>query len=305
MTDYTSTYTVNLVRDNKFPDVVEKINESYLQWEYNNLKRINFEFKLKKWNIVCCILHFIQALSIVFLGIFTDSSKFLLPLTTIFLKWENNKPKQDLITRGEMKFALIASSFSWISALAHLIIIIFFKIYIYNLRRGINKFRWIEYAISSSIMIALIAMLFGMYDIISLVLIMTVNACMNLFGYVMESQNQTTKKLDWTPFWFGCFAGVVPWVCIFTYLIGSGNLSQVPGFVWGILVAYFIMFNTFPVNMVLQYLKISAWSDQYWDFRMGGYYLGEMIYQILSLVAKSLLIWLVYGGTNQPNPYTS
>ena len=32
----------------------------------------------------------------------------------------------------------------------------------------------------------------------------------------------------------------------------------------------------------------------------GGYYYGEKVYQILSLVAKSLLIWLIVGGTAQP-----
>ena len=238
------------------------------------------------------------------LGTLTDSSKFKLPLTTLFLNWENKQPKQELIIRGFLKFAPIASLFSWISSAAHLIIFLRFNTYISDLRKGINRFRWFEYAISSSIMIGLIAMLFGMYDIISLFLLMSVNACMNLFGYVMESQNQTTKEIDWSSFWFGCFAGLVPWICIFVYLGAVGNLSLVPGFVWGILVAYFIMFNTFPVNMVLQYLKISRWSDDHWGYRMGGYYFGEKVYQILSLVAKSLLVWLVYGGTNQPNPYS-
>ena len=32
----------------------------------------------------------------------------------------------------------------------------------------------------------------------------------------------------------------------------------------------------------------------------GGYYYGEKVYQVLSLVAKSLLIWQIVGGTNQP-----
>ena len=286
-----------------YPDQVEKTDESYIPWELNKTLRIAVEQNLKIWNIACSILHFIQGLIIVLLGSYTNSSKFKLPLTTLFLNWENQMPKQALVIQGYIKFAVIASLFSFISGAAHLIIVIFFKTYITDLRKGLNRFRWFEYTISSSIMIALIAMLFGMYDIISLVLIMSVNACMNLFGYVMESQNQTTKKVDWSSFWFGCFAGVVPWVCIFTYLGAAGNISQVPGFVWGILVAYLIMFNTFPVNMVLQYLKVGRWSDAPWDFRMGGYYFGEKVYQILSLAAKSLLVWLVYGGTNQPNPY--
>jgi len=31
----------------------------------------------------------------------------------------------------------------------------------------------------------------------------------------------------------------------------------------------------------------------------GGYYLGEKVYQILSLTAKSVLIWLIVYGANK------
>jgi len=151
-------------------------------------------------------------------------------------------------------------------------------------------------------MIALIAMLFGIYDIISLVLIMSVNACMNFFGLIMEIHNQTTPAIDWTSFFFGCFAGATPWAVIFAYM-GGGGTSNIPGFVWGILVVYIVLFNTFPINMILQYLKVGKWSDETWGYRMGGYYYGEKVYQILSLVAKSFLVWLVVGGTNQPNAF--
>jgi len=274
-----------------------------LGWDDKKEERENFEKTLWSWNLICCILHGLQAVIILFLGIYGDAGKFKLPLTTLFLNWENNMPTQQLVVQGFIKFAAVSSSFSWLSAAAHLLVLIFHNKYINDLRKGINRFRWFEYALSSSVMIGLIAMLFGMYDIISLILIMSVNACMNLYGYTMELQNQSTKKVDWTSFYFGCFAGIIPWICIFTYLGGCGNLSNVPGFVWGILVTYLFMFNTFPVNQYLQYMKYNRWSDDYWGYKMGGYYFGEKVYQILSLIAKSLLIWLVFGGTNQPNPY--
>ena len=61
------------------------------------------------------------------------------------------------------------------------------------------------------------------------------------------------------------------------------------------------MFQTFPINMGLQYSRIGPWSDAYWGWKGGGYYLGEIVYQFLSIIAKSLLLWLVVGGGNQPN----
>ena len=106
---------------------------------------------------------------------------------------------------------------------------------------------------------------------------------------------------------------MVPWTIIIASIFGNGNnVSLVPGFVWAILIVYFIGFNTFPVTMVMQYLRRGWFTDTLWagessNGRGGGsgYYVGERSYQIQSLVSKSLLLWLVIGGVNQPNSYTA
>merc|ERR1711990_707548 len=108
----------------------------------------------------------------------------------------------------------------------------------------------------------------------------------------MEVINQYTQDTDWSSFWFGCFSGAAPWVVVLMYFLGGGNFGEIPGFVYGILVAYAVFFNTFPVNMYLQYKKYGKWAD---------YRYGEMGYIVLSLVSKSLLAWIVFGGTQQPN----
>ena len=56
--------------------------------------------------------------------------------------------------------------------------------------------------------------------------------------------------------------------------------------------------------MYLQYKRVWWFSDEKWGFEGGGYLYGEKLYQIQSLVSKSLLLWLVYGGSNQPNAGT-
>ena len=76
------------------------------------------------------------------------------------------------------------------------------------------------------------------------------------------------------------------------YFLGGGNYSQVPWFVYTIFGMYFVFFNLFPINMVLQYKKIGKYG------KIILY--GERGYIILSLVAKSLLAWLVFAGTMQP-----
>jgi hypothetical protein len=149
-------------------------------------------------------------------------------------------------------------------------------------------------------------MLFGNWDPVSLFLLGSVNATMNFFGLLHERMNagRAPADVNWEPFAFGCFAGAAPWAAIFTYLAASPSRDRIPGFVWGILGAYLFFFNTFPINMYLQYKQIGWWSDAYHGFPGGGYLFGERAYQIQSLLSKSLLLWLVFGGTNQPSGTT-
>ena len=166
---------------------------------------------------------------------------------------------------------------------------------------------------------------------------MSVNACMNLFGLLHEVLNEgrEPRNVDWSPFWFGCFAGAVPWAIVFSYLAGSSSASGIPGFVWALLVVYAVFFNSekapgeessrqrvrtlanrclphrplpaslaFPLNMYLQYAQWHWWSDDFHGWPGAGYLFGERMYQLQSLVSKSFLLWLVVGGSNQPSSFT-
>jgi hypothetical protein len=199
-------------------------------------------------------------------------------------------------TLFELPFLPLTASFLLISGIFHFIIAYPYREkYVTDLKQGINKMRWYEYAISSSIMIVLISSLFGVRDIAVFVLIALSNAAMNLFGLDMELLNSGSKKegkkKNWLPFIFGSVIGIAPWLAIAFYIGVNPNLDQVPGFVWAILVTYFLAFNTFPVNMFLQYKGIGKFKN---------YLYGERGYIVLSLVAKTILTWLVLFGAFQP-----
>jgi hypothetical protein len=221
--------------------------------------------------------------------------------------WTNGYPEPAIQIRGLLPFAALTSGFAFMSFAAHAIVLLDFERYKANLREGLNVHRWYEYSVSSSLMIVLIAMLFGVTDAMSLTTMAGCNASMCLFGLLHERMNAGVlpAKVNWEPFWFGCFAGVIPWAVIFAYIGSSPSVAKVPGFVWGILVAYAFFFNTFPINMYLQYKRWGYWSDEKaGGFPGAGYLFGERMYQVQSLVSKSLLLWLVIGGTNQPSPST-
>jgi len=222
------------------------------------------------------------------------SSDFTLPLRTTFL--DSDPQREEIVTLTNTVFDLrlgpLVAVFLLISAAAHYLLTspVIYPWYVKNLKRHINYVRWYEYALSSSVMIVVIAMLSGMFDLPSLVLLFALNATMIFFGLMMELHNQTTDKTNWTSFNLGVFAGIVPWVVIFWYFSGAVANSEdaVPKFVYGIIASLFVFFNVFAVNMVLQYRKIGPWRD---------YLFGERMYILLSLFAKSALAWQVFSGT--------
>ena len=244
--------------------------------------------KQKNFNIAMGFLHMIQGGLILWL-----SNGFSLPVNNTLLHY--NAASQTIgsvtDTLGNLPLGPMIALFLFISMIAHFSVSTFgYPWYVRNLKRGINYARWYEYAFSSSIMIVVIAMLCGIYELSSLILIFALNATMNLFGLMMELHNQTTKKTNWTAFIFGSFAGLICWIVLGIYFFGAllGSTSSVPTFVYFIFVSLAIFFNIFAVNMILQYRAKGRWKD---------YLFGERVYVILSLVAKSALAWQVFAGT--------
>jgi hypothetical protein len=260
---------------------------------------ISFAY-LKRFNIGAGILHFVQGIVMVALGL---SKAYNLEIYTFYLKFNiiSRNPfniqigpdPKILLTIGYIGVA--AALFPLMSATAHFTIaFVKNKTYNDNLKKGMNPYRWYEYAFSSSLMIFLIASFAGVWELWSLVMIFVLNAMMIMFGYLMEKINQYTEKTDWSPFVLGCISGGAPWLAIYAYFIAAiTSVSQnVPTFVYLIVSIYFILFMIFAVNMVLQYKGVGRWKD---------YLYGERMYIILSFVAKTLLAWLVFSGIFMPH----
>jgi hypothetical protein len=171
---------------------------------------------------------------------------FKIPLTTMFLDWDDATKiaTQNLKVAWRFQFVAWTSMFAFQSAAAHFIVLWKFDKYTADLKKGLNRFRWWEYAISSSLMIVLIAMLFGVYDIFSLIFIASINAAMNLFGDLHELRNagKAPEDIDWIPFIYGGIAGSYSWIIIFTYILSSPGSDNAPWFVWVILFTYLALF---------------------------------------------------------------
>ena len=243
--------------------------------------------RLRRFNIIAGLFHAIQGVIILLLA-----NDFALPVTATFLNGPPGEAPPELFTLFEIRIAWGVAAFVFLSAAAHWLIASpgIFPWYVRNLKRNRNYARWVEYALSSSVMVVLIALLPGISDVAALGAIFAANAAMILFGLLVEKYEEPGRP-NFLSYWFGVLAGAAPWILIALYLWSPSTDGSPPAFVYGIFFSLFIFFNTFAVNMVLQYRQVGKWRD---------YLYGERAYIILSLVAKSLLAWQVFAGTLAP-----
>ncbi|WP_166377381.1 heliorhodopsin HeR [Halorubrum sp. BOL3-1] len=255
-------------------------------------QRSSGDTRLRSWNAVMAVLHFLQALGMVLLA---EGVLWPVTRTRYGFNPETESIFPETVSFIDANLPLLVAGFLFISALAHAIIATNrYEAYIAYLDRGMNPYRWYEYSVSASLMIVVIGMLAGVWDLGTLVALFGLVAVMNLCGLLMEQRNELTDETDWTPFWVGVLAGIVPWIVIAITFIGSVTASagEFPQFVIYIYISIFVFFNLFTLNMALQYLEVSRWKN---------YLFGERMYIVLSLVAKSVLAWQVYFGTlNSP-----
>jgi hypothetical protein len=238
-------------------------------------------------------IHFGMAIAIVVLS---DPDRGLVPITTSFLSFNPNTQALETVTKQlmEVNIAWFVAIFFIICSVAHFFVAtVYRKGYEENLDKGINKVRWFEYSLSASTMMVAISLLSGIYDLSTLIAVFTLVAVMNLCGLAMEVYNSGKEKPNWIAFNIGTIAGIIPWVIFAVYVYGARQYGtgDIPTFVYWIYVSIFIMFNSFAINMLLQYKKVGPWKD---------YLYGEKVYILLSLTAKTLLAWQIFAGTLRP-----
>ena len=253
---------------------------------------------LRSWNLGVGALHLAQGIAILVL-----SSSFAIPIVATVQTGPPGAEGSLSLSRTffDFDFPIAIALFLFLAAADHLLMTLprIRAWYERNLLAGINVARWVEYSISASIMILLICLLNGINNLYALIAIFGVNASMILFGLIMERVNLGREDVNWWPFIFGCIAGIVPWIAIVIGLVTAAtdsttvngvpmNPDGVPGFVYGIVVSLFLLFNCFALNQWLQYRGKGRFAD---------YLYGEKVYLVLSLVAKSALAWQIFAGT--------
>ena len=222
------------------------------------------------------------------------ANDFSLPIVARYMSGPPGTTFAEPITVLDTPVGLTVALFLGLSAFFHFLVASpqFFDRYSTGLTHNRNYFRWVEYSISSSVMIVLIAQIVGVTDIAAIISIFGVNASMILFGWLQEKY-ESPGNGGWLPYIFGCITGIIPWLalCFYVFGIGGAGETKAPAFVYVIVLTIFLFFNSFALVQFLQYKKIGKWSN---------YLRGEATYITLSLVAKSALSWQIFANTLIP-----
>jgi uncharacterized membrane protein YhdT len=237
---------------------------------------------LRTWNVGLTLLHLAQAVIIAALA-----GTFSVTVTSALPTGPPGSAAPAPAALFGVRIGWAVAVFLGLAALDHLVTATVWRgTYERDLRRGINRFRWTEYSLSATVMVLLISMYSGITNINALIAVAGANAGMILFGWLQELMNppgRTTTTM--LPFWFGAAVGLTPWISIFYNVVRA---DSVPRFVYGIVGVQAALFFSFGFNQWLQYRRVGKWAD---------YAYGEKSYLVLSLVAKSLLAWQIFGGS--------
>lgn len=202
------------------------------------------------------------------------------------------------VGRWRYKLKYLLPAFPLLSALNHAVASFGGGLYGAVLTQQYNPYRWAEYSVSAGVMLWIICTLSGITDIRTLTSVAMLNATLQYVGYLIERGKQHNPSVVPGLLATAFAIHVAIWTQIFISFytaVGSAGV-EVPPAVYSIVVVMFALFTSFGVWSAL-------WASSSSAIKSFGAL--ESGYVVLSLVSKTLLIWMVYFGVNRPPQATA
>lgn len=185
-----------------------------------------------------------------------------------------------------LDFALYTFSFFAITALFHGRAAFAHELYVEQLRACRNYYRWVEYAISASIIATTVAYFCTVYDGFQFVALVALTTTTMGYGLAAELVARPVDAHTWsvglrdrlTPHVLGYVPQAAAWVLIFYPFYLNTVDTEMPRFVYGIVFGQLVVFWSFGL---VQLVVLCG--------RPSSYVYGEFAYVVLSAVGKLLL----------------
>ncbi|HKR82147.1 MAG TPA: heliorhodopsin HeR [Candidatus Saccharimonadales bacterium] len=167
------------------------------------------------------------------------------------------------------------------------------KQYEAELAEGINRIRWIHSAFVPSLVFLVVALLAGVYDLSSLLMIMVLSAVLHGLASFIELRNKGKKATDWATGRWAILAGLMPFIVFIVYAVSTSIYggTHLLAYVYGLFGTLVLTFAGLGANYFLQRQGKGRWAD---------YLFGERVYTIINVTAKTALAWQIFAGLLHP-----
>lgn len=145
-----------------------------------------------------------------------------------------------------------------------------------------NIFRFIEYAITATLLTQCVAVTSGATQIEGFIMITGASIALQTFGIALERMEDTVGKITLL---FGGFTLQIFLVTTIGWHVNTSYSMQQ----W-IAAAYTMYYTLFGINSALHTFSVSKWNEDTW---------AEYVYIILSVCSKTALFWLVFGEVHR------
>lgn len=152
-----------------------------------------------------------------------------------------------------------------------------------------NWLRWVEYCITSTIMIVLISLSIGLKDFGLFIMMIVSNMVIMMMGHIVErllvdDKQRSLSILATVAAWL-LFAAI--WGILTKTFVSLASRGNMPKFVWAVYILMFIFFSSFGV---VQLVQVAG------GYNSKNYAVVEISYVSLSFISKVLLALLLFVG---------
>ena len=263
-------------------------------------KNIKYDYTwLKGANLAAAVLHAVSFTALFITTVIISRKSYQAELTVDFRVYDG---VNNTVNRYSGPYKTTADSIGfvrivWVQLWFPLVTSLF-HFYIYKnvetvykevLTRKCNKYRWIEYAITTPLMTFTISQLSGITNIFLLLSISVImNTLLQFCGWLIESTQGDVQLASLLSGW--CIF-TFQWTVIFAYFYAATTSHQVPDFVYTVIIVLFFLFSLFGVNQTYYVFFTKYTLDDV--VRM------EYKFILLSFVSKASLDWIIMIGLLQ------
>ncbi len=152
-----------------------------------------------------------------------------------------------------------------------------------SVKKGAVPLRWLNFAVSGGLLLVLVALISGVYDISTLGLMLTLLAASAVFGLLTERGGGRLSFV--AAMATATLTGLVP-ICYLMHgaIYGDGRLT---GYVYGVVVVMLAYLVATMLTVYFHRQKIGRWSDVFFT---------EKTFLVRQLVVWTVLTWTLFVG---------